>query len=84
MAARGELTIGRDVRLAGWIVHAPGVIDWQGGLVERRVGPRAGLRGEPEADELHHIGHILDKLELRDRAAAIVFAFDHGLVQPGA
>ena len=29
-----------------------------------------------------HIGHILAKLGLRDRAAAIVFAFDHGLVQP--
>jgi DNA-binding NarL/FixJ family response regulator len=30
-----------------------------------------------------HIGHIFTKLALRDRAAAIVFAFDHGLVQPG-
>lgn len=30
-----------------------------------------------------HIGHIFTKLDLRDRAAAIVFAFDHGLVQPG-
>jgi DNA-binding NarL/FixJ family response regulator len=29
-----------------------------------------------------HIGSILSKLELRDRAAAIVLAFDHGLVQP--
>ena len=29
-----------------------------------------------------HIGSIFSKLELRDRAAAIVFAFDHGLVQP--
>jgi DNA-binding NarL/FixJ family response regulator len=29
-----------------------------------------------------HIGHILARLGLRDRAAAIVFAFDHGLVQP--
>jgi DNA-binding NarL/FixJ family response regulator len=29
-----------------------------------------------------HIGRIFDKLELRDRAAAIVFAFDHGLVHP--
>jgi DNA-binding NarL/FixJ family response regulator len=28
-----------------------------------------------------HIGHIFTKLDLRDRAAAIVFAFDHGLVQ---
>ena len=30
-----------------------------------------------------HVGHIFTKLDLRDRAAAVVFAFDHGLVQPG-
>jgi DNA-binding NarL/FixJ family response regulator len=30
-----------------------------------------------------HVGHIFMKLALRDRAAAVVFAFDHGLVQPG-
>ncbi len=30
-----------------------------------------------------HVGHIFTKLDLRDRAAAIVFAFDHGLVTPG-
>jgi DNA-binding NarL/FixJ family response regulator len=30
-----------------------------------------------------HVGRIFDKLGLRDRAAAIVFAFDHGLVRPG-
>jgi DNA-binding NarL/FixJ family response regulator len=29
-----------------------------------------------------HIGHIFMKLGLRDRAAAIVFAFDNGLVAP--
>ena len=29
-----------------------------------------------------HIGHIFSKLHLRDRAAAIVFAFDAGLVEP--
>jgi DNA-binding NarL/FixJ family response regulator len=29
-----------------------------------------------------HIGHIFMKLALRDRAAAIVFAFDNGLVAP--
>jgi DNA-binding NarL/FixJ family response regulator len=29
-----------------------------------------------------HIGRIFSKLGLRDRAAAIVFAFDNGLVQP--
>lgn len=29
-----------------------------------------------------HLGHIFAKLDLRDRAAAVIFAFDHGLVQP--
>jgi DNA-binding NarL/FixJ family response regulator len=29
-----------------------------------------------------HVGHIFTKLGLRDRAAVIVFAFDHGLVSP--
>jgi DNA-binding NarL/FixJ family response regulator len=29
-----------------------------------------------------HVGHILEKLGLRDRAQAIVFAFDRGLVEP--
>ena len=43
------------------------------------------------ADALHvsegtvksHIGAIFTKLEVRDRAAAIVYAFDHGVVEPG-
>jgi DNA-binding NarL/FixJ family response regulator len=30
-----------------------------------------------------HVGHIFAKLDLRDRAAAVVFAFDQGLVRPG-
>ncbi len=29
-----------------------------------------------------HINHVFTKLRLRDRAAAIVFAFDHDLVTP--
>lgn len=36
-----------------------------------------------EATVKTHVGHVFDKLCLRDRAAAIVFAFDHGLVRPG-
>jgi DNA-binding NarL/FixJ family response regulator len=28
-----------------------------------------------------HINHLFTKLQLRDRAAAVVFAFDHGLVK---
>jgi DNA-binding NarL/FixJ family response regulator len=30
-----------------------------------------------------HVGHVFAKLALRDRAAAVVCAFDHGLVRPG-
>jgi DNA-binding NarL/FixJ family response regulator len=30
-----------------------------------------------------HLGHVLTKLSLRDRAAAIVYAFDTGLATPG-
>ncbi len=29
-----------------------------------------------------HIGRIFTKLHLRDRPAAIVYAYDHGLVSP--
>jgi DNA-binding NarL/FixJ family response regulator len=29
-----------------------------------------------------HINHLFTKLQLRDRAAAVVFAFDHDLVPP--
>ncbi len=50
-----------------------------------------GLSNQEIADDLvvteatvkTHVGHIFDKLGLRDRAAAIVLAFDHGLVTPG-
>ncbi len=35
-----------------------------------------------EATVKSHVGHIFAKLGLRDRAAAIVFAFDHRLVAP--
>jgi DNA-binding NarL/FixJ family response regulator len=31
-----------------------------------------------------HVGSIFAKLGVRDRAAAIVFAYDHGVVTPGA
>jgi len=49
-----------------------------------------GFSNAEVADALHvgevtvksHLGHIFTKLGLRDRAAAIVFAFDNGLVQP--
>jgi len=36
-----------------------------------------------EATVKTHVGSIFAKLEVRDRAAAIVFAYDHGVVTPG-
>ncbi|MFI5794493.1 response regulator [Streptomyces sp. NPDC051677] len=36
-----------------------------------------------EATVKTHVGRVLDKLALRDRVHAVVFAFDHGLVRPG-
>ena len=37
-----------------------------------------------EATVKSHVGSIFTKLDVRDRAAAIVFAYDHGVVSPGA
>jgi DNA-binding NarL/FixJ family response regulator len=37
-----------------------------------------------EATVKSHVGSIFMKLDTRDRAAAIVFAYDHGVVSPGA
>jgi DNA-binding NarL/FixJ family response regulator len=36
-----------------------------------------------EATVKSHVGSIFQKLGVRDRAAAIVFAYDHGVVTPG-
>lgn len=49
-----------------------------------------GLSNTEIGEELHisevtvksHVGHIFTKLDLRDRAAAIVFAFDNAVVEP--
>ncbi|MDL9938830.1 response regulator transcription factor [Gordonia sp. ABSL1-1] len=65
-------------------------------LTEREIDVlRAMARGRTNGEiaaELHisevtvksHVNHIFTKLDLRDRAAAIIWAFDHGLVQPTA
>jgi DNA-binding NarL/FixJ family response regulator len=37
-----------------------------------------------EATVKTHVGSIFTKLRVRDRPAAIVFAYDHGVVTPGA
>lgn len=55
-----------------------------------RLMSRGRSNGEIAA-ELHlaettvktHVGNVFLKLDVRDRAAAIVYAFDHGIVAPG-
>ena len=31
-----------------------------------------------------HVGNVLHKLALRDRIHAVIYAYEHGLVVPGA
>lgn len=51
------------------------------GLTNREIARDLGIS---EVTVKSHVGHIFVKLDLRDRAAAIVYAFDHGIVTPGA
>jgi DNA-binding NarL/FixJ family response regulator len=44
----------------------------------------AGALHLSEATVTTHVGHLLDKLELRDRVQAVVLAYESGVVLPGA
>jgi hypothetical protein len=56
-------------------------------MLHQRQRARADTRriaGELRAPGGWHVGSIFAKVGVRDRPAAIVFAYDHGVVTPGA
>ncbi len=70
-----------DARLSELTAREYEVLELIGrGRVNAEIARDLGIS---EVTVKSHVGHIFGKLELRDRAAAIVFAFDHGVVAPG-
>ena len=82
--------------LAAWRAPQPSAVPEASGLTDRETEVLALIaRGASNAEIAEqlvvsegtvktHIGRIFTKLGARDRAAAIVWAYDHGLVRPGS
>jgi DNA-binding NarL/FixJ family response regulator len=71
----------RDEHLSELTARELDVLELIGrGRVNTEIAAELGIS---EVTVKSHVGHIFGKLGLRDRAAAIVFAFDHGVVTPG-
>ena len=51
------------------------------GCTNSQIATRAHLS---EATVKTHVRSVLSKLDLRSRAQAVVFAYEHGLARPGS
>ena len=78
-----------DLAVAPHDVEVRRVLDWSREHDVLRLMARGSTNPEiaamlfvSEATVKSHVGAIFAKLDVRDRAAAIVFAYDHGIVDP--
>jgi DNA-binding NarL/FixJ family response regulator len=77
----GRASPGPDERLSRLTEREVEVLrELAGGLSNAEIAGRLWLS---EATVKTHIGRILNKLDLRDRVQAVVFAYEVGLVRPG-
>jgi DNA-binding NarL/FixJ family response regulator len=75
-----SVVVGRDAGLEELTGREREVLALIGrGHTNGEIADRLGIG---EGTVKTHVNHLFSKLQLRDRAAAVVFAFDHDLVAP--
>ncbi|MEV8514570.1 response regulator transcription factor [Dactylosporangium sp. NPDC051484] len=78
---RGTARGGGEARLAELTPREREVlVELAGGATNAEIAVRLHLG---EATVKTHVSRVLTKLQLRDRTAAVVFAYEHGVVTPG-
>jgi DNA-binding NarL/FixJ family response regulator len=68
----------RRVRLTGRELHVLELVAL--GLSNLEIGQTLHIAGSSVKT---HVGHLLAKLGLADRVHLVIFAYEHGVIQPG-